>query len=74
MKSMKSGKNHRLKQLFYSKCKIEFLIINQDVWVSIDDIPYFSGVNMGGAFVLGNVAIGTSYYKVMFDNILVEPK
>ena len=37
-------------------------------------VPFFSGENMGGAFATGNVAVGTSYYKVMFDNILVEPK
>ena len=53
---------------------VNVTIIGQNVWVSIDDIPYFSGFNMNGAFTQGNVAIGTSFYKVMFDNILVEPK
>ena len=53
---------------------VNVTIIDQNVWVSIDDVPYFSGINMNGAFTTGNVAIGTCYYKVMFDNILVEPK
>jgi hypothetical protein len=41
-----------------------------DVW--INDTQYFDDVNMNGAFNNGNVAIGTSYYKVMFDNIYVD--
>jgi hypothetical protein len=53
---------------------VNVTIVGQNVWVSVDDIPYFSGVDMNGAFTHGNIAIGTSYYKVMFDNILVEPK
>lgn len=52
---------------------VNVTIIDQNVWVSINDVPYFTGINMNGAFNNGNVAIGTSYYKVMFDNILVEP-
>jgi hypothetical protein len=48
-------------------------IIGQSVWVSIDYTPYFTNIDMSGALNTGNVAIGTSYYKVMFDNILVEP-
>ena len=51
---------------------VNVTIIGQLVDVSIDDIPYFTGVDMNGAFDTGNVAIGTSYYKVMFDNIYVD--
>jgi hypothetical protein len=51
---------------------VNITIIGQIVDVSIDGIPYFTGVDMNGAFDSGNVALGTSYYKVMFDNIYVE--
>ena len=53
---------------------VNMTIIGQNAWVTIDDVPYFTGQAMNGAFDTGNVAIGTSYYKVMFDNILVEPR
>jgi len=51
---------------------VNITIIGQLVDVSIDDISYFTGVYMNGVFDTGNVAIGTSYYKVMFDNIYVD--
>ena len=51
---------------------VNVTIIGQNVWVSIDDVPYFTNQAMNGVFDTGNVAIGTSYYKVMFDNILVD--
>jgi hypothetical protein len=51
---------------------VNITIIGQFVYVSIDDIPYFTSVDINGAFESGNVAIGTSHYKVMFDNIYVE--
>jgi hypothetical protein len=41
-----------------------------DVW--IDGIQYFDDVDMNGAFDTGSVAVGTSYDKVMFDNIYVD--
>jgi len=53
---------------------VNVTIIGQNAWVSVDDVPYFTGQVMNGSFDTGNVAIGTSYYKVMFDNILVEPR
>ena len=53
---------------------VNVTIMDQYVWVTIDDTIFFSSENMNGAFATGNVAIGTSYYKVMFDKILVEPK
>ena len=53
---------------------VKVTIIGQNAWVTIDDVPYFTSQAMNGAFDTGNVAIGTSYYKVMFDNILVEPR
>ena len=51
---------------------VNITIIGQSVWVSINYTPYFTDVDMSGSYNTGNVAIGTSYYKVMFDNILVE--
>ena len=51
---------------------VNITIIGQSVWVSINYTPYFTEVDMSGSYNTGNVAIGTSYYKVMFDNILVE--
>lgn len=53
---------------------VNVTIIGQNAWVSIDDVPFFTKQAMNGAFDTGNVAIGTTYYKVMFDNILVEPR
>ena len=53
---------------------VNVTIIGQNAWVTVDDVPFFTNQAMNGAFDTGNVAIGTSYYKVMFDNILVEPK
>ena len=53
---------------------VNVTIMGQIVDVSIDTISYFAGVDMNGAFDTGNVAIGTSYYKVMFDNIYVDEK
>jgi len=53
---------------------VNVTIMGQNAWVSINDVPYFTSQAMNGSFDTGNVAIGTSYYKVMFDNILVEPR
>ncbi len=50
----------------------KIIIVGQTVDVTINDVPYFTDVDMNGAFNSGNVAIGTSYYKVMFDNIYVD--
>ena len=53
---------------------VTITIMGQTVDVTIDDTPYFTGIDLNGALDTGNVAIGTSYYKVMFDNIYVEEK
>ena len=44
------------------------------VWISIDDTPYFTNLDMLCDQTSGSVGIGTEYYKVMFDNIYVEEK
>ena len=51
---------------------VNITIRNDSVWISIDDTYYFSGLEMLGSHSNGSVGIGTRYYKVMFDNILVE--
>jgi len=53
---------------------VNVTIIGQDAWVTVDAVPYFTNQAMNGGFDTGSIAIGTSYYKVMFDNILVELK
>jgi hypothetical protein len=53
---------------------VNITIIGNNVWISIDDTPYFTGLNMQGDQTSGMVGIGTRYYKVMFDNIYVELK
>ncbi len=52
---------------------VNITIIGQIVDVSIDGTPYFSSFDMNGARDYGSVAVGTRYYRIMFDNILVEP-
>ena len=47
-------------------------IRGDNVWASIDDIYCFSNLAMDGSHSQGSVGIGTEYYKVMFDNIIVE--
>jgi hypothetical protein len=42
-------------------------IVGNTVDVYINGISYFNHVDMGSAFNTGSVAVGTSYYKVMFD-------
>ena len=51
---------------------VNITIIGNNVWISIDDIPYFTNLDMQGAHNSGMVGIGTEYYKVMFDDIYVE--
>ena len=51
---------------------VNVTIISNNVWVSINDVPYFVNVDMQGSHLAGSVGIGTEYYKVMFDNICVE--
>jgi len=51
---------------------VNVTIRNDSVWISIDDTYYFSGLEMLGSHSNGSVGIGTRYYKVMFDNIMVE--
>jgi hypothetical protein len=51
---------------------VNITIRGDNVWVSIDDTYYFSNLAMLGSQPNGSVGIGTEYYKVMFDNILVE--
>lgn len=51
---------------------VNITIVGQIVDVTINGTAYFSNVNMNGPEETGNVAIGTRYYKVMFDNIYVE--
>jgi hypothetical protein len=53
---------------------VNITIIGNNVWISIDDTPYFTGLDMQGDQLNGMVGIGTEYYKVMFDNIHVELK
>ena len=52
---------------------VNITIVGQIVDVSIEGTPYFSNVNLNGAYDYGSVAVGTRYYRIMFDNILVEP-
>jgi hypothetical protein len=52
---------------------VNITINGQIVDVSIDGMPYFSSLDMNGARDYGSVAVGTRYYRIMFDNILVEP-
>ncbi len=52
---------------------VNITIVGQIVDVSIDGTPYFSNVDLNGAYDYGSVAVGTRYYRIMFDNILVEP-
>ena len=50
------------------------IVIEGDVVnISINGAPYFTNLTMNGVYQYGSVAIGTRYYKVMFDNIHVEP-
>jgi hypothetical protein len=51
---------------------VSITIIGQLVNVSIDGTLYFYNVDMNGPENSGSVAIGTRYYKCMFDNIYVE--
>jgi len=51
---------------------VNVTIRGDNLWVTIDDTPYFSGLAMTGGKSQGSVGIGTEYYKVMFDEILVE--
>lgn len=51
---------------------VSIVVIGDIVDVEVDGVSYFGGVDMGGSFSHGSVAIGTSYYKVMFDNIYVD--
>ena len=51
---------------------VNITVRSNNVWISIDDVPYFTNLNMQGAHTSGSVGIGTEYYKVMFDNILVD--
>lgn len=53
---------------------VNITIIGNNVWISIDDTLYFTGLDMQGDQLNGMVGIGTRYYKVMFDNIHVELK
>lgn len=47
-------------------------IIDDMVDVTMNDVSYFEDLDINGSFANGNIAIGTSYYKVMFDNIYVD--
>jgi hypothetical protein len=51
---------------------VNITIIGNYVWISIDDTPYFTNLDMLGDQISGSVGIGTEYYKVMFDNIYVD--
>ena len=51
---------------------VNVTIRGDNVWVSVDDTYYFSNLAMAGSHSQGSVGIGTEYYKVMFDNIIVE--
>jgi hypothetical protein len=51
---------------------VNITIIGNYVWISIDDTPYFTNLDMLGDRTSGSVGIGTEYYKVMFDNIYVD--
>jgi hypothetical protein len=51
---------------------VNITIISNNVWISIDNTPYFTNLNMQGTHFSGSVGIGTEYYKVMFDNIQVD--
>ena len=51
---------------------VNITIRNNNVWISVDDTPYFMNLDMQGTHSSGSVGIGTEYYKVMFDNIHVE--
>ncbi|MFC1802944.1 hypothetical protein ACFL0D_03140 [Thermoproteota archaeon] len=51
---------------------VNITIRNNNVWISIDDTYYFTQLDMLGSHTTGSVGIGTRYYKVMFDNIIVE--
>jgi hypothetical protein len=51
---------------------VNITIRSNNVWISVDDTPCFTNLDMQGAHSNGNVGIGTEYYKVMFDNIHVE--
>lgn len=49
------------------------ITINEDIVnVEIDGLNVFTDINMNGTYQYGSVAIGTRYYKTMFDNINVE--
>jgi hypothetical protein len=51
---------------------VNVTIRGDNVWVSVDDMYYFSNLSMSGSQSQGSVGIGTEYYKVMFDDIQVE--
>lgn len=51
---------------------VNITIRGNNVWVSVDDTFYFTEHDMLGAHSEGSVGIGTHYYKVMFDDIIVE--
>jgi hypothetical protein len=60
-----------VQDIWYS---VNITIISNNVWISINDTPYFTNLNMLGSQSSGSVGIGTEYYKVMFDNIEVDLK
>jgi hypothetical protein len=51
---------------------VNITIRSNTVWISINNTPYFTNLNMQGSHSNGSVGIGTEYYKAMFDNIHVE--
>ena len=53
---------------------VNITIVGNNVWISIDDTPYFTNLDMRGDQTSGSVGIGTEYYKVMFDNIYVDER
>lgn len=53
---------------------VKISINGQMARVSLDDIPVFRDVDMGGSYDEGGVGMGTRYYRVKFDNIHVEPE
>ena len=51
---------------------VSITITGNNVYVSINDVYYFAGINMGDTLAYDNIALGISYYKVMYDNIYVD--
>jgi len=60
--------------LINTSCHLNIIIHGEIVDVSINDTLYFNIVIINDAYPSGSLGIGTRYYKVMFDNIYVEPK